>query len=986
MPDALEERTQAIGRELFAGARRHRPLPLGRAWLDDLAMGWSMRDERVKNQLFRFIDALPGLQDAPAVHRHVHEYLAPVVERFPRPLAWLIRALAASPATAAPTSWAMSAGAHRLARRFIIGHDAEGTVAAVGRLRARGRAATVDLLGEAVLSEAEADGYQARYLALVEAFARAAHGWRAQERLDASPAGPLPRANISIKLSALTGRFEPCDPAGTSGRVRARLRPNLRAARDRGVFVNIDMEQSAYRGATLAILREALMEEAFRDWRDVGVAIQAYLRETPADLEELHGWAAARGAPIWVRLVKGAYWDYERAIAEQNGWEPPVFDQKHETDAAYERLAAWLIERRAVLRPAFASHNIRSIARVLALLEQARAPQRLVEFQMLFGMADNLQGALVDRGERLRVYAPFGELLPGMAYLVRRLLENTSNQSFVRVGFLEHQPEEHLLMDPMRLRTPAPTAAIRFANEPPLDFSLASARAGMAAALEASRSAARPRRPLVIAGRPVESGDWLASRDPSHAHVVVGEVAAATPEQAQAAVAAAAEAFPAWRDAPASARIATVRLLAEVLARRRLAAAALIVRETGKSWREADGDVCEAIDFCRYYASRAERIARTWRVDLPGEENDWIHEPRGVAVVIAPWNFPLAILCGMSVAALVVGNTVVLKPAEQSALVGAMLMDAFIAAGVPAGVANLVTGVGEEVGPALINHPATAVVAFTGSRAVGLMLNRQAAEAVAGRTHVVKVIAELGGKNAIIVDDDADLDEAVQGVMASAFGYQGQKCSACSRAIVLDRIHDRFLQRLVEATRAWPMAPAEDPVHGIGPLIDEAARARVAAAIARGRTMARLAYAGDAGALANEGHYLAPHIFADVPPESMLAQEEIFGPVLSVLRARDLDQALAIADGTDYALTGGCYSRSPANLARVRREFRVGNLYLNRRITGALVGRQPFGGFKLSGGGTQAGGPDYLLNFTNPRTITENTMRHGFAPGRGGEA
>jgi RHH-type proline utilization regulon transcriptional repressor/proline dehydrogenase/delta 1-pyrroline-5-carboxylate dehydrogenase len=277
-------------------------------------------------------------------------------------------------------------------------------------------------------------------------------------------------------------------------------------------------------------------------------------------------------------------------------------------------------------------------------------------------------------------------------------------------------------------------------------------------------------------------------------------------------------------------------------------------------------------------------------------------------------------------------------------------------------------------------------VAFTGSRAVGLMLNRQAAEAVAGRTHVVKVIAELGGKNAIIVDDDADLDEAVQGVMVSAFGYQGQKCSACSRAIVLEGVHDRFLERLVDATRAWPMAPAEDPVHGIGPLIDEAARARVTSAIARGRTMARLAYAGDAGALANEGHYVAPHIFADVQPASMLAQEEIFGPVLSVLRARDLDQALAIANGTDYALTGGCYSRSPANLARVRREFRVGNLYLNRRITGALVGRQPFGGFKLSGGGTQAGGPDYLLHFTNPRTITENTMRHGFAPGRGGEA
>jgi RHH-type proline utilization regulon transcriptional repressor/proline dehydrogenase/delta 1-pyrroline-5-carboxylate dehydrogenase len=273
-----------------------------------------------------------------------------------------------------------------------------------------------------------------------------------------------------------------------------------------------------------------------------------------------------------------------------------------------------------------------------------------------------------------------------------------------------------------------------------------------------------------------------------------------------------------------------------------------------------------------------------------------------------------------------------------------------------------------------------ALVAFTGSRNVGLLLNRQAAETPPGQDHVKRVIAEMGGKNAVIIDDDADLDEAVHGVAISAFGYQGQKCSACSRAIVLDSIYDTFLSRLVETTRSLKVAPAEDPGCTVGPLIDADARSRVLDFIDKGKQEARLAYAGDAGPLADEGFYVAPHIFADVPATAKIAQEEIFGPVLAVIRARDLDHALEIANSTPYALTGGLYSRSPEHIARIKSEFRVGNLYINRKITGALVDRQPFGGFKLSGIGSKAGGPDYLLQFVLPRTITENTMRRGFAP------
>jgi RHH-type proline utilization regulon transcriptional repressor/proline dehydrogenase/delta 1-pyrroline-5-carboxylate dehydrogenase len=307
-------------------------------------------------------------------------------------------------------------------------------------------------------------------------------------------------------------------------------------------------------------------------------------------------------------------------------------------------------------------------------------------------------------------------------------------------------------------------------------------------------------------------------------------------------------------------------------------------------------------------------------------------------------------------------------------------MEVFEEAGFPAGAVNYLPGIGGEIGPTLVEHPEVALVAFTGSRAVGMLLARQTAVLAPGQTHIKKLIAELGGKNAIIIDDDADLDEAINGVVTSAFGYQGQKCSACSRVIVMESLHDVFLERLIEATRSLKIAPAEDPSCKIGPVIDDEARRRILDYIETGKKEARLVYAGDPGFLVSEGTYVAPHIFSDVAPNAVIAQEEIFGPVLAVLKAKNLDEALHIANETAYALTGGVYSRSPGNLRRVKREFRVGNLYVNRKITGALVARQPFGGLKLSGIGSKAGGPDYLLQFVVPRVITENTMRRGFAP------
>ena len=525
------------------------------------------------------------------------------------------------------------------------------------------------------------------------------------------------------------------------------------------------------------------------------------------------------------------------------------------------------------------------------------------------------------------------------------------------------------------------TAAFR--NEPLADFAVEANRMRMRDALGAVKGQLGRVYPLWIDGRAVETSGRIPSLNPSDKAQVVGISAAGEAANAADAVAAAKRALPDWSALGALGRAEFLLGAAEEMRSRRFELSAWEMLECGKPWREADADVCEAIDFCEYYAQRAIALETPREVHVPGEANRTEHLPRGVTAVIAPWNFPLAILTGMTVAALVTGNTVVMKPAEQSPVIAAKLMEIFDRLRLPPGVLNFLPGQGEVVGAALVDHPDVALVAFTGSRAVGLAINRRAAEisaTAAGIRQVKRTIIEMGGKNAIIVDDDADLDEAVAGVVHSAFGYQGQKCSACSRCILLGSVYDAFLGRLVEAARSLKLGPAEDPSSRVGPVIDAEAFERIRGYIDVGRREGREVLAVDAGPLAERGYFIGPHIFADIKPNSRLAQEEIFGPVLAVIRAADLDEALRIANDTDYALTGGIFSRSPAHLDRVSRELMAGNVYLNRAITGALVNRQPFGGFKLSGIGDKAGGPDYLLQFMVERTITENTLRRGFAP------
>jgi RHH-type proline utilization regulon transcriptional repressor/proline dehydrogenase/delta 1-pyrroline-5-carboxylate dehydrogenase len=996
MASAVEDRTHAYGRDIFARVDRRGPIPFTPSWLDDRLMQLTMGNERVKVQLFRFIDALPNLKSADEIAKHLHEYFG---EAGPHLSPWMHGVvshwLPRDGVAGHVLAWAANHNARRMARRFIAGSTVGEALDAIAAMRRKSLAFTIDLLGESTITEAEAEQYQRQYFELIEGLSREVNRWPAVPQIDTDDRGPIPRVNLSVKLSSLYSQFDPIAPVATSDAVRARLRPILRLAQRHGAFVNFDMEQFSFKDMTLRIFREVLSEPEFRDWPNVGIAIQAYLRDTDADLAELVAWAKERGTPIGVRLVKGAYWDYETIESKQNGWPSPVWQEKWQTDAAYERQTRFLFEHYDALRPKIATHNIRSIAHALAVADELGVPAKAVEFQALYGMADPIKDVLVKMGRRVRVYTPYGQLLPGMAYLVRRLLENTSNESFLRASFSDNVSEEQLLMNPnQHQREPAAQARdatttlagasgsqiAPFVNEPFTDFSQEKSRQGMLRGLETVKAQLGKTYPLVIDGKRVTTKETFESVNPSRTKEIVGHVAKATPEHAKQAIAAAAKAFESWRDVDPKKRADCLFKVADIIRKRNFEFCAWACLESAKSWREADAEVGEAIDFFEFYARETLRLFSPRGQQIPGEDNQYVYEPRGVTVVIAPWNFPLAIIGGMVGAAIGTGCTVIMKPSEQSSVMAAKLMEVFEEAGVPPGVVNFLPGMGEEIGPTLVNHPDTAVVAFTGSMAVGLTINAEAGKTPPDQDHFKRVIAELGGKNATIVDADADLDEAVKGVYEAAFGYSGQKCSACSRAVVLESVYDQFLTRLVEATKSLKVAPADDPTCNVGPVIDEESRTRIKEYIEKGKKEARLVYAGNAGELANQGTFIAPHVFADVSPNATIAQEEIFGPVLSVIKVKNLDEALKVATGVKYALTGAVYSRSPANIAEAKRRFRVGNLYINRKCTGAMVWRQPFGGFKMSGIGTKAGGPDYLLQFVVPRTITENTLRRGFAP------
>ena len=1006
---ADEARVRAIGAEMLGLARAGKTGVLSRQFWSDKLMDWAMKDREFKVQLFRFVDAYPTLTTPEQVYDHLRDYLSQPGVTPPPGLALGLKAGGAAKSLLVGQ---ISRQITSMASRFIAGTDAASAVPMLRTLWSHGVGFSVDLLGEACISDAEADIYRDTYLDLVRALPVAVADWPANERLERDHLGAVPRVNVSIKISSLSGRLDPLDHEGSMVDLMSRLRPILKAARDGGVAINFDMEQFEFKDFTLDLFERCCDEMDFH----AGLALQAYLRSGDADARRIADWSRRTGRAVTVRLVKGAYWDYETIHAEEMGWPCPVWPIKRETDACYERMTDILLDAcphapgAGGVRLALGSHNVRSIAYALAGLERRGLPTEAIELQMIHGMADQLKDAGVRMGLRVREYVPVGEMIPGMAYLVRRLLENTSNESWLKAGFLDNASDDDLLRNPHTPPIVGGTGVSPVNKEisgtgvSPVNKEISGtgvspvnkeiSGTGVSPVVD---PAARHALSDAVAGvddgkpflnEPVRDFADAAQRERFAAAVAGATVPRiandATVEDVAEAVRAAHEFFPVWRATDPHERAAVLIRTAEIMRQQRDGIAGVMIREAGKTWREADADVCEAIDFCAYYARQAVPLFERRRLGrFIGELDEVWHQPRGVAGVISPWNFPLAICCGMTSAALVTGNTVVVKPAEQTPGIARVMVDILYEAGCPREALHLLPGPGETVGAALVRDPRTAIIAFTGSKAVGLDIIQAAGVTPEEQAHVKKVVCEMGGKNAIVIDASADLDEAVLGVRHSAFGFQGQKCSACSRVYVVRSAYDTFLHRLVESTRTLVVGDPADPATDVGPVIDDEAKAKITRYIELGAQQARLAIALDVPAGLEKAvgkPYVGPVVFADVPQDAAIMRDEIFGPVLAVAPVDTFEEGLRLANDSRYKLTGGVYSRKPSNLARAKREFRVGNLYLNRGITGALVGRQPFGGFGLSGVGSKAGGAEYLYQFVEPRASCENTMRRGFAP------
>ena len=964
MLQRIESKIKEIGRELYERSIGATPSIYDRKRWTGKVLEWAMKDEDFKVRLFRFIDVLPVLKNDSSVIALLKEYFSEKDIEFLNIFKIRLENLPVKGLMARAAARAIRSNVHLFSSQFIGGDTPEEALPAIEKILSKGYTISAYILGEVVLSDREAEEYINKNISLINTL----EALRDKDRI-----------NLAVKPSSLYPWLDPVNWQGSIVHVKETLMPLIERLKELHMDLLFDMEHYYLKNISIEIFKEIINSDLLHGIPRPGLALQAYLKDTRRDIEDLITWAREHHHNITIRLVKGAYWDYETVINKQREWPVPVFMDKAQTDKNFEDLTRILLENSDTIYPAIATHNIRSIAAAIAIAQELELDSHRFEFQMLYGMAEPVRDALQEMGYRVRIYVPVGETIPGMAYLVRRLLENTSSESFLRKSFIENFSLEELIRSP-RVEEHVEERQLHargFTNVPLLDFSRSINRKRFSAALARIRDDFPCELPLILSNKDIFTEDKIISFNPARPEEIIGMVSKASTKEAQRAIEEARKAFHEWSLTSPAHRASILRQAAELLEEDRLAFAALEVYEVGKSWKEADADVAEAIDYLYYYASEMERLGQGKDLSVPGEINEYRYIPRGVGVVISPWNFPLAIPMGMVAASIVTGNTVILKPSGNAPVIAWKLVDLFRSGGLPPGVLQYICGPGGEVGEFLISHPEVDFIAFTGSREVGLHIVEVAGKTREGQRNVKRVIAEMGGKNAIIIDDTADLDEAVRGVLESAFGYQGQKCSACSRIIVLEELYEDFCTRFRYATESIPIGPPVDPENFMGPLIDKASLEKVRQYIISGSQEATLFYMRQVDI--PDGYYIGPAIFVDVSPHARIAQEEIFGPIVSIIKVPDMDKAIEIANSTPYALTGGIYSRSPAHIEQVKRSFRVGNLYINRKITGAQVGRQPFGGFAMSGVGSKAGGPDYLLQFLHPISISENILRKGFS-------
>ncbi len=998
MTNDFESRVTATGLEMFKMVGKEKPSLFRKDFWTGKMMDWSMKDEAFKVQMFRFVDVFPCLNRPESVAEHIQQYFCRPEHDFPKALQFGLKMVGPDSMTAKMAAKTISGNIHSMGRQFIVGNTLEEAAPIMNKLRGRGFSWVMKILKEEVKSVEEEEAFVRDQIAFFDQFREIRKSWKpvgaktgdAENDLDW---GDTPTCVMSVMVSSMYAQYmdKACAFDYSVEKAKERLRPVLRKAMEIGACLMLDMEHLPLRKLTLETFKSILEEPEFAGYPHLGLVYQAYLKDAEKPFEDLIQWVRKQKQPIHIRLVKGAFWDEEVTRAHQNNVPVPVFTNKYDTDAMYEKLTRRILENSDLILFKCATHNIRSIANTIETAKDLGVPESRYEFQMLYGMAENLRSALGKAGYRVRLYAPIGEVIPGMAYLVRRLLENTSNESFLRQSFKEGVDREKLLTDPAQLARTHEPAGIPgreespeygekgpFENEPPITWTR-QAGLDMETAIKEIRQAEPTPIPLRINGKDVTPDGSFNSTNPNDLDHVLGIVAAAGNQEMDNAVAAAVQAQNQWAGTGPAQRSDVLFKATDLIRKKRFRFAAMTVLETGKNWNEAQADVNEAIDFLEYYGREMTRIGQGTPVSTkPGDSSRLSYDPRGTAAVITPFNMPLPVPAGTVAAALVTGNTVVFKPAPQASVTGAMLVSVFEDAGLPQGVINFVTA--EDSSPAqyLVSHPDVDLVCFTGSVTAGKEIVEKTAADILHNGKLKKTVLSLVGNNAVIMDSDADLDAAVGEIITSAFGCQGQKCSALSRLIVLEENYDKVVDKIRAAADSLDMGPVEDPRNTFGAMIDESARQAVEQAIATGKKEGTLIL--EKRPESNRGHFAPLAVFSDIRPEHTLAREGVFGPVLAIMKAADFDEALDMANDSSCALTGGVFSRNPGNIEKACNRFCAGNLYINRGITGALVGRHPFGGFKLSGDGSKAGGPDYLKEFMVCRTITENTFRSGFAP------
>lgn len=963
--DGLEKNIVLEGLAIFNSSKSSENIFDKQFWLGKV-MEWVMKDPSFKVDMFRFVDVLPTLVTDDQVAKHIREYLLKNDREIPLLMSTALKAASFSLGKGI-ASKAIRSNVKEMAMRFIAGSDLKEAQSALKKLQDQGYTFTLDILGEKTLSEQEADLYLERYLALIKTL----------PTLIKCPANDPP--NISIKISALSAQLKEEALESSVEDCKKRLIPLLTTAKEHGVFINFDVESFASNEIIYELFCEIASSEQFRTWPHLGIVVQGYLKESKDHAEQLIKLCRLRKTPITIRLVKGAYWDYEVVKAKSHGLEVPVFQNKAETDQNYEHLSRILLDHKDFLRPAFASHNVRSLAQAITYAQSRGISKNDYEIQMLYGMAQGEGKVLLERGHQVRIYVPVGEMLPGMSYLVRRLLENTSQMGFLRLSHHEHKDQESLLKKPVFVRE-EPKMAEGFQNAPMLDFTYKSVRDDLRKALVQVEKSFPQKIPVVISGIKQSFDKSMKRFSPNKSDLHISTVELAQKYHAELALKAATQAYQVVKNSGLNDRAEHLYNLAEILFADRLWLTALICHEVGKTWAEADADVAEAIDFCRYYANSAQKELSPQKLgQIEGEHNILSYQGRGPTLIIAPWNFPLAILTGMSVAAYVAGNSIIMKPAEQSSMVAYALYERMNKAKFIRDSVQFLPGIGEEIGPLLVADKNIANICFTGSMQVGHSISKIANTVLENQIQMKRIICEMGGKNAIVVDEDADLDEAVLGVMQSAFSYAGQKCSAASRLILIGSIAEPFIERFLQATSSLKLGTSIDPSVFLGPVIDQEAYLRLNEAIAKIKRddQLKILFQGNPE---SGGFFIPPTIVQVKDTAHWLMQEELFGPIIAVMCVPDLKTAINAANLSRFALTGAIYSRSPLNIAYARENFAVGNLYINQKCTGAIVNRQPFGGFKMSGTGIKAGGPSYLLNLVDAKVVSENTMRRGFTP------